>query len=65
MLNPTTIQTAPVGKVTSYLETNLAGGTTYFFSVTAYDSAGMKAPTPPRAAIADVQARGMGREVWG
>ena len=29
-----------LGKVTSYLATSLPGGTTYFFSVTAYDSAG-------------------------
>jgi len=29
-----------VGKVTNYLATNLAVGTTYFFSLTAYDSAG-------------------------
>jgi fibronectin type 3 domain-containing protein len=29
-----------LGKVTSYLATSLAGGTTYFFSVTAYNSAG-------------------------
>ena len=36
-----------VGKVTSYLATNLTGGTTYFFSVTAYDSAGNESSHSP------------------
>ncbi|MBI3355961.1 MAG: fibronectin type III domain-containing protein [Nitrospirae bacterium] len=40
---------APVstGKVTSYVFTNLTKGTTYFFTVTAYDTAGNESPHAP------------------
>ena len=36
-----------LGKVTSYFATSFAGGTTYFFAVTAYDSAGNESPHAP------------------
>ena len=36
--------TISVGKVISYQLTNLAKGTTYFFTITAYDSAGNESP---------------------
>ena len=36
-----------VGKVTSHVLTNLTKGTTYFFAITAYDSAGNESPHSP------------------
>ena len=39
---------APIvlGRVNTYQATNLAIGTTYFFSITAYDNAGNESPHP-------------------
>jgi len=38
-------RTIPVGNVTSYIVDNLTTGTTYFFCVTAYNSAGDSPPS--------------------